>query len=134
MPLTLLSPQAVEDVVQSSVEGRARLVSPDFRRKLFFLGGIPRPSVKFALGESFESVWDTYVKEKWKSVKDGLSDEDLLRLIAVAVSGLLIDPAKNSGVKNHTWGRLFEEGVCVPLDWAFLTRCSVWRQKSTPER
>jgi hypothetical protein len=116
VPLTLLSPQAIEDVVHSSVELQSRLVSPDFRRKLFFLGGIPRPSVKFALGESFESVWETYVKEKWTTGKDGLSPTELLRLVAFSVSGVRVQPAEGSLIKSHTWFRLFEEGVCVPLD------------------
>jgi hypothetical protein len=113
VPLTLLSPQAVEDVVRSSVKGRGRLVSPDFRRKLFFLGGIPRPSVKFALGESFESVWGTYVVQRWG---EGMMSMELLRLVAVAVSGIQVKDGDKSGIRDYTWGRLFEEGVCVPLE------------------
>jgi len=117
VPLTLLSSQAMEDVVRSNADMQAQLVSPDFRRKLFFLGGIPRPSVKFALGrETFDSVWSEYVVQKWTHITEGLNSAELLRLVAVAVSGMQIQPADNSGIKNHTWGRLFEEGMCLPLD------------------
>lgn len=116
VPLTLLTSQAIEDVIRSNVDLQARLESPDFRRKLFFLGGVPRPSVKFALGESFDTVWDKYVVQRWKNLNEGLSDDELVRLIATAVSGIRIDPAKNSKIKDRTWGRLFEEGLCLPLD------------------
>jgi hypothetical protein len=115
-PLSLLTPQMMEDVVRSSNALKMGLVSPDFRRKLFFLGGIPRPSIKFARGEEFESVWEEYVIEKWSSVSEPLSSAELLRLIAHAVAGVHIRAGDDSGIRGLRWSRLFDEGLCMPLD------------------
>ncbi len=116
VPLTLLSPQAMEDVIRSSATMKGKLADPEFRRNLFFLGGVPRPSVKFALGrESFDAVWSEYVVEKWEHITEGLGPLELLRLVAFAVSGIEVKPGGTSGIKNLTWGRLFEEGMCLPL-------------------
>ncbi len=47
---------------------------------------------------------------------DGLSNKEVLRLIAFAVSGIEVGGGAESGIKNLNWGRLFEEGLCLPLD------------------
>lgn len=71
-PLNLLSPAMMEDVVRSNERLRESLVSPVFRRNLFFLGGVPRPSVLFALGrETFNGAWKDYVVSKWFNQGDG---------------------------------------------------------------
>ncbi len=116
-PLLLLHPQSMEDVIRSSESMAEKLADPDFRRKLFFLGGVPRPCVKYALGkESFESVWSEYVVEKWMHATDGLSIKEVLRMIAFAVSGITTSTGEASEIKGLTWGRLFEEGLCLPLN------------------
>ena len=47
--MPFLDPQMLEEVIRSSSKSEF-LNSPDNRRKLLYLGGIPRPSVKFVLG------------------------------------------------------------------------------------
>jgi len=90
-------------------------VSPEFRRNLFFLGGVPRPCVKYALGEPYKTVWVEYVREKWFNQETGLTSKELLHLIAHAVSGGEIVPSDPSGIKELRWGRLFDEGLCMLL-------------------
>ena len=116
-PMTLLRPSAMEDVIGSSEKLRGKLVSPEFRRHLFFLGGIPRPSVFYALGRgSFDELWEEEVREKWFNQETGLSPDELIRLIAHAVGGRKIEPSANSEIKGLKWGRLFDEGLCMMLD------------------
>ena len=115
-PLHLLSPTMMEDVIRSNDQLRGRLTSPDFRRNLFFLGGVPRPSVLYALGrETFDGAWVEYVRKKWFNQEAGLTPEELLHLIAHAVSGGEIEPSAPSGIKGLKWGRLFDEGLCMLL-------------------
>ena len=115
-PLHLLSPAMMEDVVRSSEQLRERLASPEFRRNLFFLGGVPSPSVLYALGrKTFEGAWLKYVWENWKNSETGLTPEELVHLIAHAVSGGKIEPSAPSGIKRLRWGRLFDEGLCMLL-------------------
>ena len=115
-PLHLLSPAMMEDVVRSNEQLRKQLADPEFRRNLFFLGGVPRPSVLYALGrETFNNAWLEYVREKWFNQETGLTSKELLHLIAHAVSGGKIEPSDPSGIKELKWGRLFDEGLCMLL-------------------
>lgn len=115
-PMTLLRPSVMEDAIGGSEKLRNRLASPDFRRHLFFLGGIPRPSVLFALGTNFDVVWKDDIRGKLFSRESSLSPEELLRVVAVACSGNTVDEKVDSGIKNYTWGRWFDEGLCLQLD------------------
>ena len=102
--------------MRSNEQLRERLASPDFRRNLFFLGGVPRPSVLYALErKTFEGAWVDYVQEKWKNIETGLTDGELLHLLAHAVSGVNVDVSESSGIRNLKWGRLFDEGLCMLL-------------------
>lgn len=115
-PLNLLSPAMMEDVIRANEQLRERLASPEFRRNLFFLGGVPRPSVLYALGrKTFDGAWVEYVREKWFNQETGLTSKELLHLIAHAVSGGEIKPSGPSGIKGLRWGRLFDEGLCMLL-------------------
>jgi hypothetical protein len=106
----------MEDVIRTNERLRKRLASPEFRRNLFFLGGVPRPSVLYALGrKTFEGAWVEYVREKWFNQETGLTSKELLHLIAHAVSGGEIEPSDPSGIKGLRWGRLFDEGLCMLL-------------------
>jgi hypothetical protein len=113
VPLCLLSHSGAEDMVRSDVRLRALLDDSVFRRQLFFLGGIPRPSVLFALGRrTFQELWHQYVECKWRFGHGALTQSETLHLIAVAVSGETVDAREHSGIKNATWQRLFDRGVC----------------------
>jgi hypothetical protein len=115
-PLNLLSPTMMENVVRGNEKINYKLASPNFRRNLFFLGGVPRPSVLYALGQkSFEKAWEENVRQKWHNDATGLDDIGLLRLIATAVSGKQVHGANDSGLKDSKWGRLFDEGLCMRL-------------------
>jgi hypothetical protein len=113
-PLHWLSPAMMEDVIRSDDSLSVKLSSSDFRRDLFFLGGVPRPSILFAKGsETFTGAF-TEVVSKWLG-KDGVSDNEMLRLIATAVVGTEVLPEAVSGIKGAKWGRLCDEGLCAVL-------------------
>jgi hypothetical protein len=89
-----------DGVIGADPNLQARLVDLEFRRHLFFLGGVPRPSVMFALGKPFDVVWEMYVERKWSNE---LSPEDCLLLIATAVKGAVVLIGASSGSENRKW-------------------------------
>ena len=59
--LSFLTPQGMEDAIMSG-KNRQKLVNDEFRQELFFLGGLPRPSIAFADGtRSFDDIWTHYI-------------------------------------------------------------------------
>jgi len=115
VPLNLLSSAMMEDVVRSNENAKKRLASPDFRRNLFFLGGVPRPSVLYALDRlPFKRVWEVFVRKGWTG-SSGFTPNNLLYLIAVALSGNTVNYNGISCINNLKWKRLFDEGVGMLL-------------------
>jgi hypothetical protein len=112
-PLRLLSPKQMEDVVASNETLKNKLTSKDFRRKLFFFGGIPRPSLEFARGDKWEEVWKHRIEAKWNN---DLTSLELLLLVAVAVSGKTVLPADPSDIMSLKWGALADQGLCLIRD------------------
>eukprot|EP00978_Attheya_sp_CCMP212_P043753 scaffold290907_cov53-Attheya_sp.AAC.3 len=106
--MPLLHQREVEKVIDSV--DRDFLSSPDNRRRMFFLGGIPRPSVQFAaLKQSFDMVWANVTCKGTE-----FSFADLVQLfLAAAVSGRKFSRGENANIKDSTWGRLSDEGVCI---------------------
>jgi hypothetical protein len=115
VPLRWLSPAMMEDVIRSDAILSVKLSSPDFRRDLLFLGGVPRPSILFAKGRYTFTEAFAEVTAKWQS-KDGVSDSELLLLIANAVVGGELSLEKASGIRRARWGQLCDEGLCAMLE------------------
>ncbi len=111
-PMRLLRPQRVEDAIFSHPDYRAKLVSPEFRRNLFFFGGLARPSIEYAMGQTFEDVWNLRVTAVWRDV----GTNDLLQLIASAVSGLSVKAEDASGIMGFKWQRLCDQGMCLFME------------------
>eukprot|EP00978_Attheya_sp_CCMP212_P014004 scaffold35412_cov47-Attheya_sp.AAC.1 len=112
-PLRLLSPEQMEDAVASHREYKHKLTSTKFRRQLFFFGGIPRPSLEFARGDQWDVVWKNRIEAKWIGF---LSTDELLLLVAVAVSGKSVLPTDASHIKSLKWGALADQGLCLIRD------------------
>ena len=83
VPMTLLLPRDAEHAVASVPEWKERLVNEEFRRQVFYLGGMPRPVVELARSGDFNNVWGTRVQKNWN-----MDDHSLIKLVAWAMSGL----------------------------------------------
>ena len=122
VPLPLLLPRDAERAIESVPEWKERLADDEFRRQVFFLGGMPRPVVELARGADFDVVWRTRVKKNWK-----MDDHSLIKLVAWAMSGLPVQrancpklrirakekAAKEYHTSDYTWQRLADMGVCL---------------------
>ncbi len=86
VPLRLLLPVDAERAIQSVPEWSRRLLSDEFRRQFFYLGGMPRAVVELARSGNFDNVWETRVRNNWI-----LDAPSLIKLVAWAVSGLPVD-------------------------------------------
>jgi hypothetical protein len=100
-----------------------------FNKYLFFLGGVPRFCILFAMDAkvrfssmlpssnpraeieaSFQNILDSNLMDIWKS----LPDKDLVLLCAHAVSGETVDAAKEVSFQNTKWpwSRIRDTGFC----------------------
>eukprot|EP00978_Attheya_sp_CCMP212_P033894 scaffold139166_cov47-Attheya_sp.AAC.1 len=114
-PLRLLAPDRMEEVVASNEKYKGNLASAAFRRNLFFLSGIPRPSLEYTCDTegTFEAIWKKRIESKWS---ENLTTEELFRLVAFSVSGRHVGVADPSGIKELTWGALVDQGLCLIRD------------------
>jgi hypothetical protein len=123
-PLRLLAPDRMEEVVASNEKYKENLTYPAFRRNLFFLSGIPRPSLEYACeneskfdaceNESkFGGIWKSRIETKWS---ENLTTAQLFRLVAFSVSGIQVGVADFSGIKGLNWGALADQGLCLIRD------------------
>ncbi|CAB9519027.1 Inherit from euNOG: Crinkler (CRN) family protein [Seminavis robusta] len=96
-PLSFLTPQGMEDAIRSG-NNKEKLVNDQFREELFFLGGLPRPSIAFANGGSFEDIWHHYIASEWN-----IDSEEMLLLIAYAISREKVNPEDKSGIRGLKW-------------------------------
>jgi hypothetical protein len=122
VPLPLLLPREAEQAIESVTEWRDNLINDEFRRQVFYLGGMPRAVVELARSGDFEDVWRTRVLNNWN-----MDHPSIIRLVAWAMSGLPVDQAACPEVKvwakeksangyytrDYTWRRLADMGVCL---------------------
>ena len=122
VPLPLLLPRDAERAVESVPEWKERLVDEEFRRRVFYLGGMPRPVVELARSGDYKDLWRTRVKNNWK-----MDGQSLIKLVAWAMSGLPVKKvdcpelkiwAKEKAAEGYltsayTWQRLADKGVCL---------------------
>lgn len=108
VPLSFLTPQGMEDAIRSG-KNQGRLVNDQFRRELFFLGGLPRPSLAFANGrDTFDEIWDWYIDSQWH-----ITAKELLLLVAYAVSRKQVTQEDMPGIKGLKWYQLADQGLCL---------------------
>ena len=108
IPLPFLSPQGMEDAIRSG-KNQNKLVNNEFRQELFFLGGLPRPSIAYANGpDTFDDVWHHYIASEWT-----ITSKELLLLVAYAVSRKEVTQEDMPGIKNLKWYQLADQGLCL---------------------
>lgn len=98
VPLPLLLPRDAEHTIESVPEWKDCLVDENFRRRVFYLGGMPSAVVALARCEDYDRVWEKRVRTNWQ-----LDDPSLVTLIAWAMSGLPVD--KNSCPNLKVWSK-----------------------------
>ena len=114
VPLRFLSPREMEDAVRSKHEHI--LSSREIRRNIFKLGGIPRPSVKYAddslkdAAKTWEDYWKEEIKSRWT---ENFTIHELLKIVAKAASARTATRKEKSGVRDYSWGALADQGVCL---------------------
>jgi hypothetical protein len=122
VPLPLLLPRDAEHAIESVPEWKQRLVDEEFRRRVFYLGGMPRAVVELARSGDYDDVWTTRVQNNWN-----MDDKSLIKLVAWAMSGLPVKKADCPELKiwakekaaegyyttSYTWQRLADMGVCL---------------------
>lgn len=122
VPLPLLLPRDAERAVESVPEWKERLVSEEFRRQVFYLGGMPRPVVELARSGVYKNVWRTRVEMNWD-----MDAHSLINLVAWAMSGLSIERRSCPNLRirakekaamefhssDYSWQRLADMGVCL---------------------
>jgi hypothetical protein len=98
-----------------------------FRKHLYFLGGLPRPIYEYAravealafavrsienMDTAFYHVWEKRYTRQYSQVPL----HSLVRLVAYALSGLVVNEADQSGIDiggvNYSWGALRDIGLC----------------------
>ena len=85
------------------------MVNDQFRRELFFLGGLPRPSIAFANGhDTFDEIWERYIDAEWD-----MTTKELLMLVAYAVSRKQVTQEDMPGIKDLKWYQLADQGLCL---------------------
>ena len=117
VPLRFLSPPEMEDAVRSRLP--EKLKSTTFREALFKFGGIPRPCLEYAKGQSWSLPWDR-IKSQWD-----LESRELLQLLAFVLSGETVLPKNKCCVRNLSWAALADQGMCVLDDDGDRSRVSV---------
>lgn len=115
-PLSFLCPEAMEDAIRPICHDR--LKDDQFRRELFFLGGIPRPSIEYAQRgkEAFQSIWSHRISSEWI-----VSTTELLLLISYALSRTKVQSEDKPGIKDLKWYALADQGLCLIEDDEIVT-------------
>ncbi|KAG3124954.1 hypothetical protein PI126_g22997, partial [Phytophthora idaei] len=124
LPMTLLTLDQVFTFVESNAAFAGLLRHSQICRNLFTLGGVPRWVVEYILelkrcsrpgvvsldiiNEFFLTIWSKYVESYWSSIET----QTLVRLAAVAVSGLTVDPQGTIDGKLK-WSRLRDSSLCL---------------------
>ncbi|KAG2808646.1 hypothetical protein PC111_g16393 [Phytophthora cactorum] len=139
LPMTLLTLDQVFTFVESNAAFAGLLRHSQICRNLFSLGGVPRWVVEYLLelrsclqsgvdvvpldiiNEFFLTIWSKYVDSYWNSIET----QTLVRLAAVAVSGLTVNPQDTIG--GHKWSRLRDSSLCllIPRESSTVGACDV---------
>jgi hypothetical protein len=130
LPLSFLTPQGMEDAIRSGKNGD-KLVNDKFRRELFFLGGLPRPSIAFASArrpgaDTFSDIWSRYVAQEWR-----ISSKELLLLVAYAISRQTVSEEDKPGIQGCKWYALADQGLCLIEDGVVTIPYCVFRLAAT---
>ncbi|KAG1705589.1 hypothetical protein DVH05_003276 [Phytophthora capsici] len=126
IPMTLLTMDQVFSIVESNASYDGYLEHAQFRRNLFYLGGVPRWVVDYItavkkdtcnqeqpltlkkIQTCYVNIWNTYVDNYLSS----LETSQLVRLAAFAVSGQTVYPHETFG-NDMKWSRLRDTSLCL---------------------
>ncbi|KAG2962182.1 hypothetical protein PC118_g21573 [Phytophthora cactorum] len=141
LPMTLLTLDQVFTFVESHADFAGFLRQVQICRNLFSLGGVPRWVVEYLLelrsclqsgvdvvplnsiNKCFVNVWTKYVEAYLSSPL--IETQTLVRLAAVAVSGLTVNPQDT--ISGHKWSRLRDSSLCllIPRESSTVGACDV---------